>query len=37
MKERKKLLQKHEPRTKGKVHIMIFSDEENVDSMDFWK
>ena len=37
MKERKKLLQKHELCTKGKVHIMNFSDEENVDIMDFWE
>ena len=37
MKERKKLLQKYELCTKGKVHIMNFSDEENVDNMDFWE
>ena len=36
MKEKKKLLQKHELCTKGKVHIMNFLDEENVDIMDFW-
>ena len=30
MKEGKKLLQKHKHCTKGKVHIMNFSDEENV-------
>ena len=35
MKERKKLLQKHELCTTGKVHIMNFSDEENVDIMNF--
>ena len=29
------LLQKHELCTKGKVHIMNFLDEENVDIMDF--
>ena len=37
MKERKKLSQKRELCTKGKVHIMIFLDEENVDIMDFWE
>ena len=35
MKERKKLLQKHELCTKGKVHIMNLSGEESVDIMDF--
>ena len=35
MKVRKKVLQKHELCTKGKVHIVYFSDEENVDIMDF--
>ena len=34
MKERKKLLQKHELCAKGK--IMNFSDEGNVDIMNFW-
>ena len=37
MKERKKLLQKYELCTKGKVHIMSFLDEENVGIMDFWE
>ena len=37
MKERKKLLQKHELWTNGKVHVMNFSDKENVDIMDFWE
>ena len=37
MKERKKLLQKHEFCTKRKIHIMNFSDKENVDIMDFWE
>ena len=37
MKERKKLLQKHVLCTKGKVHIMNFSDEENVNIIDFWE
>ena len=39
MKERKKLLQIHDLCTKEKVHIMKFSDVENVDIMDFseWK
>ena len=37
MKEKKKSLQKHELWTKGKVHIMSFADEENVDIMDFWE
>ena len=37
MKERKKLLQKHELCTKGKVHVMNFSDEENANIMDFWE
>ena len=37
MKERKKFLQKHELYTKGKVHIMKFFDEENVDIVDFWE
>ena len=37
MKKRKTLLQKHELYTKGKVHIMNFSDEENFDIMDFWE
>ena len=36
MKERKKLLQKHELCAKGKVHIMNFSDEGNVDIMNIW-
>ena len=31
MKETKKLLQKHELRTKGKVHIINFSDKGNND------
>ena len=37
MKEGKKLLQKHELCTKGKVHIMNFSDEENVDIVNLWE
>ena len=37
MKERKKLSQKRELCTKGKVHLMIFLDEENVDIIDFWE
>ena len=37
MKERKKLLQRYKFCTKGKVYIMNFSDEENVDIMDFWE
>ena len=37
MKEKKELLQKHELCTKGKVHIINFSDKENVDIMDFWE
>ena len=37
MKEKKKLLQKHELCTKGKVHIMNFSDEENVDIVNLWE
>ena len=36
MKERKKFLQKHEFCTTEKVHIINFSDEENVDIIDFW-
>ena len=36
MKEGKKLLQKHELCTKGKVHIINFSDKGYVDIMDFW-
>ena len=36
MKERKKLLQNHELCTKGKVHIINFLDEENVDIVDIW-
>ena len=36
MKEGKKLLQKHELRAKGKVHITNFSDKGNYDIMDFW-
>ena len=37
MKEKKKLLQKHELCIKGKVHIINFSDEEKVDIMNFWE
>ena len=37
MKEGKKLLQKYELCTKGKVHIMNFSDKGNNDIMDFWE
>ena len=37
MKERKKLSQKCKICTKGKVHITIFLDKENVDIMDFWE
>ena len=37
MKERKKLSQKRKLCTKGKVHIMDFLDEGNVDIMDFWE
>ena len=37
MKERKKLFQKHEFCTKGKVHIMNLLDKGNVDIMDIWK
>ena len=33
--KKNKILQKHELCTKGKVHIMNFSDKENVDVMDF--
>ena len=36
MKGTKKLLQKHELCKKEKVHIMNFSDKENIDIMDFW-
>ena len=35
--ERKNLSQKHELCKKGKVHIMNFSDEENVNIMGFWE
>ena len=35
--KKKKLLQKHELCMKGKVHIMNFSDKENVDIIDFWE
>ena len=37
MKERKKLLQNYELCTKGKVYIINFPDEENVEIMDFWE
>ena len=37
MKERKKLLQNHELCTKGKVHIINFLDEKNVDIVDIWE
>ena len=45
MKERKKLLQKHELlherevhiKKKGKVHIMNFLDTRKIDIMDFWE
>ena len=36
MKERKKLLQKHERSTKGKLHIINFSDED-VDIINIWE
>ena len=36
MKERKKLLQKHELCKKMKVHIIDFSGKGNVGIMDFW-
>ena len=36
MKEGKKLLQKHELCTKGKVYIINFPDKGYVDIMDFW-
>ena len=35
--ERKKVLQKLEFCTKGKVYIMNFLDEENADITDFWE
>ena len=35
MKEKKKLLQKHELCTKGKIYIMNLWHEENADTMDF--
>ena len=37
MKKRKKLIQKHKLCTKGKVHIMNFSNEENIYIVAFWK
>ena len=37
MEEINKLLQKHELCMKGKARIMKFSDEENVDIMNFWE
>ena len=37
MKQRKKPLQKYEVCTKGKVQIINFSNEENVDILDFWE
>ena len=37
MKERKKLLQKHELYKKGKVHIMNFEDKGNAVILDFYK
>ena len=37
MKERKKLVQKHELSTNAKVLIMNFLDKGKVDVMDFWE
>ena len=37
MKERKKLSQKHELCTQGKLNIVDFLDKGNVDIMDFWE